>query len=123
MLAGDTANGLKHMVSFRIYSAVVNASRPAAPDLLQALDLGGNQLRWLPSEVALLAGLQQLNVAANPDFHLPASVAQGGIRCLYGLNRLRECWRSSLLLPLLLLLCHGMPHQHSPCTSDTPGYM
>lgn len=47
--------------------------------LLQVLNLAGNKLRAIPSDVGWL-GLKQLNISDNPDLNIPAHVLQCGFK-------------------------------------------
>jgi hypothetical protein len=46
---------------------------------LQVLNLAGNRLRAIPSDVGWL-GLKQLNISDNPDLNIPAHVLQCGFK-------------------------------------------
>jgi hypothetical protein len=50
--------------------------------LLQVLNLAGNKLRAIPSDVGWL-GLKQLNISDNPDLNIPAHVLQCGFKCVW----------------------------------------
>jgi hypothetical protein len=46
---------------------------------MQVLNLAGNRLRAIPSDVGWL-GLKQLNISDNPDLNIPAHVLQCGFK-------------------------------------------
>jgi len=46
---------------------------------MQVLNLAGNQLQAVPSDVGWL-GLKELNINGNPHLHIPSHVMHGGLQ-------------------------------------------
>ncbi|KAF6266084.1 hypothetical protein COO60DRAFT_642489 [Scenedesmus sp. NREL 46B-D3] len=82
----DLPEGLYTLTTLRDVNASYNqldfiSNNIGNTEGLHVLNLAGNQLRAIPSDVGWL-GLKQLNISDNPDLNIPAHVLQCGFKAV-----------------------------------------